>query len=124
MKRKILIITTFISMASIGICQDLTRIIVSSRNGETAFCGFDLERGFNRSYKREYITEEAGRGHSSGIPDVINEIKRVSGFNVPIRVFIARDEDNCFATIAEDGTRVIIADHQFLNRVNTNSDTD
>ena len=104
--------------------QQKTRITVSSRNGKTAYCGFSIKEGYHKSYSRQYITEEAGIGHSSGIPDVIQRIKEVSGFDVAIRVFIAEDEDNCFATIAEGRVRVIIADHRFLNRVNNHSGTD
>jgi hypothetical protein len=38
-------------------------------------------------------------------------------FEVAIDVYIARKEENCFATVLE-GKRVLIVDHLFLNKIN------
>ncbi|HTN17913.1 MAG TPA: hypothetical protein VL092_09550, partial [Chitinophagaceae bacterium] len=62
-------------------------------------------------------------GDRSGIPDVIEEIKSRIGIDVPIYVYIAKDENNCSATIIENGKRAIIADHLFLNKVDKDAGT-
>ncbi|MBW8683322.1 M48 family metalloprotease [Chitinophaga rhizophila] len=92
--------------------------------GGKSFCGFSLKSGFyNIGGTREYITREAVKGDNSGIPDVIQEIKNTLNFSVPIKVFIAAEEDNCFASIGENGVRMIIADQLFLNKVNKSTGT-
>jgi hypothetical protein len=88
------------------------------------FCGFSLKNGYYYQGKeQEYITREAKVGDKSGIPDVVEEIKSKIGIEVPIYVYIAKDEENCFATIGAGGKRVLIADHQFLAKVNKISGT-
>lgn len=94
-------------------------------NSGKSFCGFSLKNGYYYNDKaQEYITREAKLGDKSGIPDVVKEIKNKIGMTVPIYVYIAKEEDNCFATIAEGGKRVIIADQLFLNKVNKSSGTE
>lgn len=91
------------------------------------FCGFSLKGNGGYYYQKdahEYITREAGSGDKSGIPDVVEEIKKQIGVKVTITVYISEKEDNCFATIAAGGKRVIIADQLFLNRVNKVSGTE
>lgn len=100
--------------------QKTVRISV---NGERSFCGFSIKKGFYKGGVKEYITREANLGDESGIPDVIQRMKTTLGINVPIKVFIAAEEDNCFASIGEDGIRMIIADHLFLHNVNKISGT-
>ena len=103
-----------------------------SGNGQTTqkrrpFCGFSLKGSGGYYYQeepQEYITREAKPGDRSGIPDVVEEIKKQIGVDVEIAVFISKDEDNCFATIAAGGKRMIIADHLFLNRVNKMAGTE
>jgi hypothetical protein len=110
----------FIILPFLTFSQDV-KINVSGNS----FCGFSIESGYyNLNDPQEYITREAKLGDESGIPDVINEIKTTIGISVPIYVYIAKEENNCFATIAEGGKRVIIADHLFLNNVNKQSGTE
>jgi hypothetical protein len=63
-----------------------------SKNKRIPFCGFD--------------------GKS------LEEIKKTLGFEVEIAVYIAKDENNCFATIGTGGKKVLIADLNFLDDVN------
>ncbi|HMD00258.1 MAG TPA: hypothetical protein VKH37_08895 [Ferruginibacter sp.] len=87
------------------------------------FCGFSSKKGFYYSDKPlEFITKEAKVGDETGIPEVVNAIEDKLGFNVAITVYIAKEEDNCFATIA-NGKRLLIADHVFLSRANTEAGT-
>lgn len=83
------------------------------------FCGFSLKDGYYYEDKaHEYITREAKPGDQSGIPEAVQEIESKIGMDVPISVYIAEDEENCFATIGKGGKRILIADHLFLSRVN------
>ena len=100
------------------------RTVLINAQGGKSFCGFNLKKGFyNIGQTREYITKEARLGDDSGIPDVIQEIQTTLNFNIPIKVFIAKEEDNCFASTGNNGVRMIIADQLFLNRVNKASGT-
>lgn len=93
-------------------------------NGGRSFCGFKLSKGYyTKGQPQEYITRQAHVGDESGIADVVQEIQRTLKFDVPIIVYIAKDEDNCFASIGENGVRLIVADHLFLNQVNKISGT-
>jgi len=88
------------------------------------FCGFSIKHGYYYQDKPlEYITKEARIGDNTGIPEVVQEIENKLGFDVPITVYIASEEDNCFATIASGGKRVLIADQLFLNHLNTGAGT-
>ena len=119
MKKTLLICLMLIPFFSVG--QKTVKIKV---NEGRSFCGFSLKKGFySQGQVLEYITREAQVGDKSGIPDVIQEIKATLGFEVPIRIFIASEEDNCFASIGADGIRMIVADQLFLNRVNKTSGT-
>lgn len=89
-----------------------------------AFCGFNLRDGYYYEEEElQFITREAKPGDKSGIPDVVEEIEKAIGVKASIKVYIAKDEDNCFATIAQGGQRILVADHLFLNRVNDASGT-
>lgn len=91
------------------------------------FCGFSLKGTTGRYYyeeqEQQYITRKAKPGDRSGIPDVVAEIEKELGINAGISVYIATDENNCFATIGRGGERMLIADHMFLNKVNQISGT-
>lgn len=89
------------------------------------FCGFSMKDGYfgyGRINAKQFITREAHLGDKSGIPEVVQLIKKQIGFTGDIFVYIASKENNCFATILE-GRRVLIADHSFLNKVNKVSST-
>lgn len=102
--------------------QKQVRITVA---GGRSFCGFNVNNGFYvQNLSKSYITHEAVVGDDSGIPDVIEKIKSTLGFSIPIRVFIAKGEDNCSASIGNNGVRAIIADQLFLNKVNNISGTE
>lgn len=89
-----------------------------------AFCGFSLKDGYYYQSKQlEFITRVAKPDDRSGIPQVVEKIEQQIGFKVGITVYISKQEDNCFATIGENGKRILIADHLFLNRVNKVSGT-
>lgn len=87
------------------------------------FCGFSIKDGYYGYQKKEYITREARLGDQSGIPDVVDKIKKTLGFGDNISIYIAAAEDNCFATISKDGNRMLIADADFLEQVNQHSGT-
>jgi hypothetical protein len=89
------------------------------------FCGFSLKDGYYYEEKeQQYITREATSGDKSGIPDVVSEIEKKLEMEVPITVYISKNEENCFATIAAGGKRILIADHLFLSKVNKAAGTD
>jgi len=98
----------------------------SSSSTRTAFCGFSLvggKGGFYSSPQREYITKKAVTGDKSGLPEVVREIKKTLGFNVEIDIYIAKAENNCFATVGKGGARLLIADIDFLESVNNYAGT-
>jgi hypothetical protein len=93
-------------------------------NRSSSFCGFNIKKGYYyQGQPQQYITREAQVGDNSGIADVVKEIQTTLGFSTPIRVYIAKDEDNCFASIGEKGIRLIVADQLFLSNVNKVSGT-
>jgi hypothetical protein len=120
MKKIILLFVTLFLLHFIGISQ---MVRIKSKGGKS-FCGFNIKNGFYyNSQSKSYITKQSLIGDESGIADVVAEIEKTLGFDVEINVFIAKDEENCFATIGEDGMRLIIADQLFLNKVNKSSNT-
>lgn len=123
MKQKnILLVVTIILLILQNIAVGQT-VKIKVKGGKS-FCGFSLKKGYYfKGQPQEYITRQAQIGDNSGIADVVEEIKSQLGFDVPINVYIAKDEDNCFATIGEQGIRLIIADQLFLNKVNKISGT-
>jgi hypothetical protein len=90
------------------------------------FCGFSLKNGYY--YKNNevvFVTREARIGDKSGIPDVVESIKKQIGTHVQIAVFIEKVGDsNCFATIGAGGKRLLIVDQFFLDHVNKVTGTD
>ncbi|OOV20524.1 hypothetical protein [Flavobacterium sp. LM4] len=88
------------------------------------FCGFSLENGYYYQEKElQYITHKSSRGDDTGIADVVYEIQKAAGFDAKIQVYVAKDENNCMATIGRGGVRMIIADHLFLNDVDKSAKT-
>jgi len=120
MKKNILLLALIFLTYFEGISQ----IVRIKSKGGKSFCGFSIKKGFYYDSKsKNYITKQSTIGDESGLADVVEEIKKALGFDVKINVFIAKDEENCFATIGENGIRLIIADQLFLNKVNRNSKT-
>jgi hypothetical protein len=120
MKKNILLLALIFLTYFEGISQ----IVRIKSKGGKSFCGFSIKKGFYYDSKsKSYITKQSLIGDESGIADVVAEIEKTLGFDVEINVFIAKDEENCFATIGEDGMRLIIADQLFLNKVNKSSNT-
>lgn len=102
----------------------ITHVQAQTTEKRRPFCGFSLKNGYYYQGKpQQYITHEGKPGDKSGIPDVVEEILIEVGIGVDIAVYIAAEEDNCFATIGEGGKRMLIADHLFLVRVNKISGT-
>jgi hypothetical protein len=102
-------------------------IIQSSAQGGRPFCSFNSERGFSYGQNlnvKPYLQRVAKSGDASGLFEVVEQLKDAVGIDVPLTVLIASGEDNCFATIAEGGKRLIIADHMFLVKVNRSSGTE
>lgn len=88
------------------------------------FCGFSIKNGFfYDNYAREYITKEASLGDKSGIPDIVDKIEKTLNFNVEIAVYLAKNENNCWATTGQGGKRLLVTDVDFLDEVNTVSGT-
>ncbi len=120
-KKIITLFTILLFVIQTAVFSQTVRIKVK---GGKSFCGFSLKRGYYyKGQPQEYITKQAEIGDNSGIADVVDEIKKQLGFDVAINVYIAKDEDNCFASIGERGVRLIIADQLFLNKVNKISGT-
>ncbi|WP_420154850.1 hypothetical protein [Siphonobacter sp.] len=95
---------------------------MSIKPNHGVFCGFDIYKGYYMLPKQQYIASESRIGDDTGISDVIQEILNSLKITVPIKVYIAKDENNCFATIS-NGKRIIVADHLFLHNVNKHSKT-
>lgn len=86
-------------------------------------CSFSLKNGYSYQKSNSSKVRKANVGDPSGIPDVVEEIKSTIGIDVPIDIYIANGEENCYATIGKGGKRIFIADHLFLSKVNTASGT-
>ena len=116
--------TSFLLTNMLVIIFFLPSFKMTPPQGRPLYCGFDPRSGFHiREGGYEYIVREGKIGDSSGIPDVIDEILNTLDISdVEIFVYIADQENNCFASVA-DGKRMIVADHRFLNEVNRESGT-
>lgn len=118
--------TIIISVIIFLFCPNITfaQVVKIKVDGGSSFCGFSIVNGYYvKNNNKEYITKKAQAGDNSGLVEVVTAIISKLGFDVPINVYIAAGEDNCFATIGEGGERLIIADQLFLNVVNNKSGT-
>jgi len=88
-----------------------------SYSPERPFCRFSLLDGWTATGPAEYITRQAGPTDESGVPQVINRIRASLSIRPKIEVFIAKDEDNAFATVA-GGRKILVADVGFLEKIN------
>src|SRR5690349_20801360 len=64
------------------------------------FCRFSIRDGWTDEAGQEYVTRKAKSDDSSGVPQVVQRIEEVLSFSSPIEIYIAKDEDNAFATVA------------------------
>jgi len=89
------------------------------------FCMYSLYRGWSDddSGVDEYITRQAGANDRSGIPQVVNQIKKALRFQANFEILIAEQEDNAFATVA-NGRKVLVVDVDFLDNLNRMSKTE
>ena len=118
---KLIVLFTIIFL-SINVFSQTKRLILEK--GSRSFCGFNLQKKFYiQNNVRSYTVRQAGADDESGIYDVVEKIKESIGINTPFDVFITADEDNAFATIGENGRRIILADHMFLVQLNKDSGT-
>jgi hypothetical protein len=106
-----------------GLVTPPLAISVSRAQGRIPFCRFSLEDGWSADGKMEWITRQATRNDRSGVPQVIREIVRVLKFREPIEVYIAKQENNAFATVAQ-GRKLIVADVEFLESLNRYAGTE
>jgi hypothetical protein len=94
------------------------------------FCRFSIDDGWSNNppmeylqSQNEYIVKKAKQADNSGVPEVIAKIKQSLSINVPIDIYIAKDEDNAFATVI-GGRKVIVVDVGFLIKINKISNSD
>lgn len=115
------------TISSLGL---LLLSLAASAQPPIPFCSFSVEDGWSdrppNAYihrRSEYIVRQAKKNDPTGIPDVIVKIKGALDISVPIDIYIARDENNAFATVA-NGRKIIVADTGFLAQINSISRTE
>jgi hypothetical protein len=97
----------------------------NSKYGIIPFCGFNTKKGFyNEKGEQVFKTTKAKLEDSSGIPDVVVQILKKLQIKVDIGVYLTKDTDNCSATVAQGGRRILIVDSKFLNKVNQETGTE
>ncbi|HEX6996442.1 MAG TPA: hypothetical protein VF339_20090 [Gammaproteobacteria bacterium] len=80
-------------------------------------CRFSIDGGWSNDAPAEYITRRARRNDVSGVPQVVERIKGELGIQVDFDIYIAEEEDNAMAAVA-NGRRILIVDVGFLERLN------
>ena len=112
-----------------SICGSLVGLgIISSREiwGEPKvlpYCRFSLVDGWADDGPSEYITHKAGAGDRSGVPQVVKRIGIALSIDANFDLYIAKDEDNAFATVA-NGRKILVVDVGFLEKLNRQSGTE
>ena len=91
--------------------------LASAKSRNIPFCGFSIAGGWTDKGGAEYITHRANPNDESGIPQVIARIKESLAIEVDFDVYIAKDEDNAFATVA-GGRKIVVVDVDFLEELN------
>lgn len=81
------------------------------------FCRFSLSDGWSSTEPQSYITRRGRKNDPSGIPQVVDQIKKSLAIQANIDVYIAEEEDNAFATVA-NGHKIVVADVGFLKKLN------
>lgn len=90
------------------------------------FCMFSKHGWTNKVPKNgyvEYITRRATGSDRSGIPQVIERIKQALRIQAQFDVFIAKDENNAFAAVA-NGRKILVVDVEFLEWINSRAHTE
>jgi hypothetical protein len=88
------------------------------------FCKYSLTSGWSADDDgADYITHEAGPSDNSGVPQVVSRIKRKLSVTAKFNIYIAENEDNAFATVA-DGQKILVVDVGFLEKLNRLSGTE
>jgi len=91
--------------------------LTSSQGHRVPFCGYSIKGGWTDEARTEYITRRARKEDPSGIPQVVAQIKDSLNIRVDFDVYIARDENNAFATVA-NGRKILVVDVDFLDELN------
>lgn len=86
------------------------------------FCRFSLIDGWTDTGPSEYITRQARADDRSGIPQLAQRINEVLKISVRFDIFIAEQEDNAFAAVA-NGRKILVVDVDFLEKLNRMSRT-
>ena len=81
------------------------------------FCRFSIVDGWGGTGPAEWITHRAGPKDDSGVPQVVERIKKALAIRPAFEVYIAKDEDNAFATVA-GGRKILVVDVGFLEKLN------
>lgn len=81
------------------------------------FCRFSLVDGWSDYGPSEYITRRATSTDRSGVPQVISRIMKALSFSADFDIFIAEQEDNAFAAVA-NGRKILVVDVGFLEKLN------
>ena len=107
----------------------ITLIVLGSDDaaaGQRPFCLFSKDGWKNQPPTGryvEYIVRQANKADRSGIPQVVNSIRRALDVRAEFDVYIAKDENNAFATVA-NGRKILVVDVEFLERINKIAKTD
>lgn len=91
--------------------------------GVRPFCRFSLVDGWTDDGPAEYITRKAKPNDVSGIPQVVDRIKNALSIRASLEIYIAEQEDNAFATVA-NGRKILVVDVGFLQKLNRVSRTE
>jgi hypothetical protein len=92
--------------------------------GVRPFCRFSLQGGWGDDGPTEYITRRARTlNDPSGVPQVVEQIKRMLSITASFDIYIAEEEDNAFATVA-NGRKILVVDVGFLEKLNAIAGTE
>lgn len=86
------------------------------------FCRFSIESGWTDTGPSEFITRRTRQNDVSGVPQVVDKIKGGLNIDVDFDIYIAEQEDNAFATVA-NGRKLLIVDIGFLEKMNRGAGT-
>jgi len=89
----------------------------AASNAARPFCRFSVRDGWTDDGPTEYVTHRARANDKSGVPQVVEQIKKKLSFRAEFDVYIAEQEDNAFATVA-NGRKILVVDVGFLAKLN------
>lgn len=108
--------------AAVGLLTSFLGATTPANAKVRPFCRFSLTDGWTDTEPQKYITRQGRKNDPSGIPQVVEQIKRTLSIRADIDVYIAEDEDNAFATVA-NGRKIVVADVGFLQKLNRQAGT-